>query len=212
MKILVIGATGGTGAQVVKQALARGHSVKVQVRDRVQAAQFDQAEVMVGDVRDAAAVDSALSGVDAVVCCLGVRLGQDPGTVRSAGTANLVAQMRRHGVRRLIAVSTVGVGSSVADQSRIARMMWPRMVGRPRLIEADRAEAAIRDGGDELAWTLVRPPRLVDGAGGARLQVGPSVRTGMRSQLARADLASVLLDQVTDERYVGAAVTAVATR
>jgi putative NADH-flavin reductase len=155
-------------------------------------------------------VDSALSGVDAVVCCLGVRLGQDPGSVRSDGTANLVAQMRRHGVRRLIAVSTVGAGSSVADQSRIARMFLPRIVGRARLIEADRAEAAIRAGGDELAWTLVRPPRLVDGAGGERLQVGPSVPTGMRSQLSRADLATVLLDQLTDERYVGAAVTAAA--
>lgn len=207
LKVGVVGATGGTGAAVVGQALERGWSVTALVRNG-RAGVDPAAGVITGDVRDAGTVGTALAGVDAVVCCLGVRIGQPAGTVRSEGTANLARQMHTHGVARIVAVSTVGVGSSVADQSRTARLLWPRLAGRDRLAEADRAEAEIRDPAHGLAWTLVRPPRLTDAPVSGHVAVGPSVRTGLRSQLSRADLAAVLLDQLTDDRYRGMAVTA----
>lgn len=211
-KILVIGATGGTGRMVVDTALNRGFHVTALVRDPAQAPALSGAEVVTGDIRDASALDAALCGVDAVVSCLGVRRGPDPGTVRSVGTARLVEQMARHGVQRLVAVSSVGVGSSADDQSRTARALWRRLAGRDRLAEADRAAQAVRAAGANLAWTVVRPSRLTDGAGGGALRVGPDVPTRMRSELTRADLARVLVDQLTDDRFVGVAVTAAAAR
>ncbi|TDO17746.1 putative NADH-flavin reductase [Mycobacterium sp. BK086] len=210
MKILVIGATGGTGRQVVAQALQRGHDVSVLLRDSAAAAEFPDAHVVVGDVLDAEAVAAALAGVDAVISCLGVRAGQVPGTVRSAGTASLVARMGGCGVRRLIAVSTIGVGSSVADQSRMARIVWRLVVGKDRLAEAEAAEAEIRSAGDALDWTIVRPPRLMDGQPVGEVAIGESVSAKMRSELTRTALAGVLLDQIDDRRYVGKAVTAIA--
>ncbi len=209
MKVLVVGASGGTGTQVVTQALARGHRVSVLVRDRAQADRLGPAHAVVGDVRDADAVGAALAGVDAVVCCLGVRAGQRPGTVRSEGTANLAAQMHAHGVHRVVAVSTIGVGSSVADQTRIARRLWPRLAGRERIAEAKRAEAEISSPAYGLAWTVVRPPRLTDDPATGAAVVGPSVRTGLGTRLSRADLAGVLLDQLTDDSAIGTSVTAV---
>ncbi|WP_059020914.1 NAD(P)H-binding protein [Mycobacterium sp. M26] len=211
MKILVIGATGGTGRQVVTQALQRGHHVTVLLRDAAAAADFPGTEVVVGDVLAADAVRAALGGADAVISCLGVRAGQAPGTVRSAGTANLVAQMRAGGVRRLVAVSTIGVGSSIVDQSRPARMIARFVPGPERLAEADAAEQEIRSAGAELDWTIVRPPRLVDGDPGAGATVAESVPAKMRSQLTRTALAGVLLDQLEDPRFIGRAVTAIAT-
>lgn len=199
--------------QVVDQALRRGHDVTALVRDPAHANRFDDAvTAVVGDVRDECAVAAALAGVDAVVCCLGVRQGQPPQTVRSEGTATLVEMMRRHGVRRLVAVSSVGVGSSVDQQSRPARLLWPRLVGRERLAEAARAEDVIVAAGDELEWTIVRPPRLVDDAGTGTALVGAAVRTGLGSTLSRARLAAVLLDLVGDDGRAGQAVTATAAR
>ncbi|AQT80864.1 hypothetical protein B1R94_18740 [Mycolicibacterium litorale] len=210
MKILVIGATGGTGRLVVEQARQRGHSVTALVRESTAPAEFGDADVVVGDVLDPDAIAAALAGIDAVVSCLGVRLGQPAGTVRSTGTANVVAQMGVLGVRRLVAVSTIGVGSSIADQGRVARWMWKRIVGAERLAEADAAEAHIRLAADGLDWTIVRPPRLVDGEAHGGVVVGAAVATGLRSQLTRAALAGVLLDQLDDSRYVGQAVTVIA--
>ncbi|MEV4490314.1 NAD(P)H-binding protein [Micromonospora coxensis] len=192
VRILLVGATGGTGQAVRELAPALGHDVVALVRDPA-VPRLPGARVAHGDVRDPEALGRALVGIDAVVSCLGVRLGQQPGTVRSAGTAALVAAMTAGGVRRLVGVSSVGVGESVAAQSRTARLLWPRLVGADRLAEAERAEAAVR--GSDLDWTIVRPPRLVDGPD-TPVTVGVDVATGLRSQLSRAALARTLLDLV----------------
>ncbi|MEW5809017.1 MAG: NAD(P)H-binding protein [Actinomycetota bacterium] len=209
MRVSVIGATGGTGRLVVAYALARGHGITVLLRDAAAATEFLGADVVVGDIRDPGAVGAAVNGADAVISCLGVRLGQAPGTVRSRGTATLVSQMRAQNVRRLLAVSAVGVGSSRADQSRGARMMSSFVPGRARLAEAYAAEQEIVCAAGEVDWTIVRAPRLVDKDSGAAVTVAESVRVGLRSQLTRNALAQVLLDELDDPRHLGTAVTAV---
>lgn len=208
MKLLVVGATGATGRLVVAEALRRGHVVKALVRD--EHAALPGAETVQGDVRDGEAVATALAGVDAVISCLGVRLGQPIGTIRSAGTRSLVAAMSQVGPRRLVKVSAVGVGTSKPRQSRMARMMWPRIVGADRLAEADLAERAVF--ASELEWTIVRPPRLVDATTPGRVEVGPDLRTGFSSQLARLDLARLLVDLAENNRFPRQTVTAVTKR
>ncbi|SCL36216.1 Putative NADH-flavin reductase [Micromonospora nigra] len=203
VRILLVGATGGTGQAVRVMAGPAGHDVVALVRDPA-VTRLPDATVVNGDARDVAAVSTALAGVDAVVSCLGVRIGQEPGTVRSEGTAALVAAMRAAGVRRLVCVSTVGVGDSVAAQSRPARLLWPRLVGRDRLAEAERAEAAVR--GSDLEWTLVRPTRLVDGPD-SRVATGVDVATGLRSQVSRTALARTLLDMVGTGAHLHRCVT-----
>jgi putative NADH-flavin reductase len=204
--VLVIGATGGTGQEVVRQGLARGLEVVALVRREADAALLPAGtQIHVGDVRDAAAVAAALDGQSAVISTLGARRGQAVGTVRSDGTRVLVGAMEQTGVARLVAVSTVGVGSSVAHMSSAARFLWPRIVGSERLAEADRAEREII--GSSLAWTVVRPPRLVDEARASEVAVGPEVAVGMQSQITRSSLASVLLDLASGNRSVHEAVT-----
>lgn len=210
MKVFVVGATGATGRHVIEQALARGHDVVALTRKRP-AGDFPDVEVVVGDVRDHEVLDAGLAGAEAVVSCLGVRLGQNPGSVRSDGTAALVSAMTAAAVPRLVAVSSVGVGASRQWQTRTARLLWPLLVGRERLAEAQRAEERISAAPAGLAWTVVRPPKLTDADGGAPVDVGPEVRTRLGSTLSRADLAGVLLDQLAGGRFTGMAVTAVGT-
>jgi uncharacterized protein YbjT (DUF2867 family) len=204
--VLVIGATGGTGLEVVRQAQARGISVTALVRRAEDAALLPAGtRIRVGDARDTAAVTEALAGQDCVVSTLGARRGSEVGTVRSDGARAIVAAMREAGAQRLVAVTSVGVGSSVAHMSGPSRFMWPRIVGKARLAEADRAEQAIM--ASDLAWTIVRPPRLVDVAKTSEVAVGADVGIGMQSQITRAALAGVLVDLATSDTAVREAVT-----
>ncbi len=209
--MLIIGATGATGRELVRRAEARGRTVTALIRDPGDRALFPATvPTVVGDVLDPASLRSALDGHHEVVSALGVRLGTPPGSVRSTGTANLVAAMTDTGVRRLVAVSTVGVGSSRADQTRLARLLWPRLVGADRLAEAALSEDAITS--SDRDWTIVRPPRLLDGPAGAATEVGAHVRLPLSAQLTRADLAAVLLDCLADPATIGATLTAVSRR
>jgi putative NADH-flavin reductase len=204
--MLVIGATGGTGLELVRQAQARGIAVTALVRRAEDAALLPAGtRIHVGDARDAAAVTAALAGQDCVVSTLGARRGTEIGTVRSDGTQSIVKAMGQAGVKRLVAVTSVGVGSSLAHMSGASRFMWPRIVGKARLAEADRAEQAILGSG--LAWTIVRPPRLVDAARTGKVAVGREVAVGMQSQITRSALAGVLLDLATSDTAVREAVT-----
>jgi putative NADH-flavin reductase len=206
--MLLIGATGGTGREVVRQAVQRGDQVTVLIRREADRTTLPpQVTAMIGDVTDPASLSAALTGQDVVVSALGVRRGQAAGTVRSAGTANLVTAMAAAGVRRLLAVSSIGVGSSADAQTRPARLLWPRLAGPGRIPEAARAEDAIV--ASALDWTIIRAPRLVDGPPSGRLEVGESLRLPLSAQLRRADLAQALLDSAGDDTTIGRRTTAI---
>lgn len=123
MKILVIGATGGTGRAAVAQLLAEGHHVTAFGRhpERV-GAPSERLSLEVGDALNASDVERAVAGKDAVVVTLGISENplrvrffgpaRTPIDVRSAGTRHVIAAMRRHAVRRLVVLSSYGVAET----------------------------------------------------------------------------------------------------
>lgn len=201
MKITVFGSTGGTGLALLQQALHRGHQVLAFAREPQKISISDpRLKVIQGDVLDRQAVQSAVDGAEAVISALGVRLGQAPGTIRSDGTRNIVNALLNAGVKRFISVSTIGVGDSRDRLSLVGRFLLPKMIGAERLQEAERQEEIIRQ--TNLAWTILRPPRLVDSPVTGRYQIGTGLKTGFSSSLARADLATALLDQLDNDAFV----------
>jgi putative NADH-flavin reductase len=112
MKLLIFGATGGTGRHLVQQALTQGHTVTAFVRDpaRLDLAHPNLTAVQ-GDVLDPAAVERAVPGHDAVLSAIGAPASKT-GTLRSVGTRNIVRAMERTGVRRLISQASLGYGDS----------------------------------------------------------------------------------------------------
>ena len=123
MKIIVIGATGGSGRATVEQLLAQGHEVTAFSRhaDRIGIAS-DRLHLVNGDAMDLADVEAAVRGHDAVIVTLGitenpirVRLlgpARTPIDVRSTGTRNVIAAMQKLGVSRLVVQTTYGVGDT----------------------------------------------------------------------------------------------------
>ena len=158
MKIAVFGATGGTGKQVVQQALAAGDQVTALVRDPAKLALDNTSlTVVTGNVLDAAKVEETLAGADAVVVSLG-NTSDNPDFVVSQGTQVIVGAMKRLGQpRRIVIVSSLGVGES-KDQVPLAFKMLMATVLRKPMEDKERQEQVVK--ASDLDWTIVRPGGL----------------------------------------------------
>src|SRR5471030_2726357 len=111
MKVLVLGATGGTGRLIVRDAVAKGYSVAALVRSKARA-DLPGAELIEGDARDEATLARAMDGCDAVVSALGTGMGRREVDLLTVATRALIAAMTRNDVRRLVCISALGVGDS----------------------------------------------------------------------------------------------------
>ena len=160
--MLVLGATGPTGQQVVSQALERGYQVTVFVRrpERL-TTQADRLRVLTGSVPDdSPALAAAVRGQEAVISTLGV--GQ---SLRSAGLIArsmpvIVQAMKSQAVRRLIFTSAYGVGETRRDVPAVPRLLM-RVFFRDVYTDKAAAEDTLRHSG--LDWTLVYPVTLTNG-------------------------------------------------
>ena len=199
MQIAVFGATGGTGQQVVQQALAAGHSVTALVRDPSRlAAQDERLTVVEGDVLDRAKVDETVSGADAVIVSLG-NTSSNPDYIVSRGTEVIVDAMTAAGIpMRLIVVSSLGVGES-RDQVPFAFKMLMNTVLKKAIDDKERQEALVKASGFD--WIIVRPGGLTNGPATGSYKAGVDVKL-TAGQVSRADVAAFVLLQLDDDTYL----------
>lgn len=204
MRILVFGATGRTGRLVIDQALSHGSDVVAFVRDpRRLTVDHERLSVVVGDVTEAASVRAAMDGCDAVVFAVGAH-GWGPVSVYSDGIANVIRAMTARGIRRLVAVSAVGVGADRANLSRVVKMVRLIPFLAPIYEDMERMEGDIFL--SDVDWTIVRPGGLTNGplTGRYRVVEGNAVPKG--SWISRADLAALLLKCAQGSFYLRKAV------
>lgn len=201
MKIIVFGASGGTGIEIVKQALNAGYEVTAFVRNPAKVAiQHPKLKLVTGDVMESAAVEKAVAGQEAVISALGPTRPPVPEMMERAAQ-NIVAAMNKAGIRRLI--STTGAG--VRDPQDQPKFIDYLMKGLLTLLagEALRDSAAnvevIRS--SDLDWTIVRYPRLLDAARTGKYRVGYLGKDSGR-QLSRADGADFVLKELTENKYL----------
>lgn len=213
MRITVFGANGPTGRLITGQAIDAGHQVTAVTRQPdVFPLHHDRLEVAGADVFDPTAVDAAVAGRDAVLSALGVPAGKKPISTYSRGTANIVAAMRRHGVRRLAAVSSSGVDPHPYSDggflfNRVVLPYVTRVLGKTLYDDMRRMEALIR--ASELDWTIVRPSGLYH----LPSVTGYTIVDGHADHrfTARADLAACMLALLDDDRYLHTTVSVVTT-
>jgi len=206
MRLLMVGATGGTGLALVEQALERGHDVTALVRNPTRLRlSHPRLTVVSGDVMQTATLDAAVRGQGAVLSALGHKQWFRPTRILSAGTGNIIGAMRRHGVRRLVVETALGVGDAWW-QMGLYYTLFVRIFILPLYFhDKKRQEALVRASG--LDWTLVRPGALNNGPRRGVYRQGPRVGHWLWTvRISRADVAAFMLDQVTDRRYVGSAV------
>lgn len=204
MKLVVFGAAGQVGQQLTQQALQAGHEVTAFVRNPARLTiQHPNLRIVQGDIRDAAAVDAAVVGQDALLLTVGHSKDTPRDTLRLAAR-NVLAAMNRHGVRRVVTLLGAGVHDErdPASAGRAFMLTVMKLLQKDMLIDAQAHADAIRDSG--VAWTIVRPPRLTNGPLTGQYRVG-YMALGPGAQISRADVADFMLKQVTDKNYFGKA-------
>jgi putative NADH-flavin reductase len=213
MKILIFGATGGTGTVLVDQALERGHAVTAFVRDRARLKQVHPAlRAVVGDVMDPSTLDVAVGGQDAILCALGTmpeskydRVRRQCGVpVCSVGARNIIGAMTRHEVRRIVVESSACVGNS-RRTGRFGAGHFVHRLLHDVMDDKEQQETFIRD--SALDWTIIRPVRLSSGARTGRVSIGDDLGWGLLSRVSRADVAAVMLDAMVDANTIKHAIT-----
>ncbi len=204
-RLLIIGATGGTGRQLVAQALARGHAVTVLVRNPAKLAmEHANLRVLSGNVLDAASVDAAVRGQDAVVSALGHKRFFGPTRILSDGTRHILRAMEAQGVARLVCTSSLGIGDSAGRLGLLYTLFVTPIVLPFYFWDKARQERLIAASSTD--WVIVRPGALTDGPGRGVYRHGPGVGSFLWTvRVSRADVADFLLSQVSDDTYLGSA-------
>jgi putative NADH-flavin reductase len=201
MKLLIFGASGATGRVLVSAALAKGHAVTAFVRTPSKlAVSHENLTVIVGDVADQQAVERAVAGHEAVFSCLGVGvpLKHDPAVV--AGIGFIVDAMQRTGPARLIYLSFLGVRDSRRQLGPLLGGVLVPLVLRNEVADHEAKEKLIVQ--SSLDWTIVRPPKLTNGAATGEFRHGNGIRAAsLLPTLTRADVAAFMLGQLDDTTY-----------
>jgi putative NADH-flavin reductase len=200
MKVTVIGATGRTGSRLTRQALEAGHEVTAFTRHPGKLEmEHERLHVVEGDVQNLEDVERAVRGQDAVVSGLGPT-PSSTGDVMTTGAEHLVRAMEAHDARRLIWLTGAGIKAEGDEPSLLRDLMQGLLnVFSPAVFEDSlRAFEVIRE--SDLAWTVVRVPRLKEGPaeGGVRATFKPP---GAQA-ISRADVAAFMLEQLEREEYV----------
>jgi len=202
MRVLVFGASGRTERLLVEQALEAGHEVTAFVRDPARLpVEHARLRVLKGDVLDMAAVERAVEGQDAVLSVIG-HAKDAPRDVQTRGIRNIVAAMKRHGVRRLVSLT----GAGVRDPEDRPKLFDRAIVAVLKLVQRDVLEDGVRHAevikGSGLEWVIVRGPMLTDGKKTGEYRVG-YVGKDSGSKISRADLVEFMLAQIDDDTHLG---------
>lgn len=204
MNVVIFGATGYSGKEILREALAQQHHVSVLVRNAA-ALPFHNTNLSIveGNVMDRKVVHTLLAGQDAVIQCLGIGGKGDgkPSTFISDASAIIVEEMQKQNVKRLIAMSNVGAGNSVAFQPWIFRriilpyfMKWLHAI----IEDKNRMEPIIMN--SNLDWTIVRCPNITNKA--ARKNVVATLDgKGLGLSITNQDTASFIVRQLSDKTF-----------
>ena len=198
MKIVVFGASGGTGLEVVKQALEAGHVLIAFVRTPSKMdIQHPNLTLFQGDVMDASAVEKAIAGQEAVISTIGPTRPPVPHMMQTAAK-NIVAAMKKHGVRRILSTTGAGVRQPEDQPKRMDRLIGSLLNLLTKDVVLDSAANVKWIQSSDLDWTIVRFPRLNNGAHTGKYRVG-YVDKDSSTQFSRADGADFILKELVEK-------------
>lgn len=206
MKIALLGATRGTGRQILDQALERGHQVTALARDVSKLPTHANLTTVQGDAKNVADVEKTIAGADAVVSCIGSSTISKADKLVSSCAAATVEAMKKTAVKRIIFLSVEGAGIDAPAPQRVFSGVLSVVSPGSHdtvFLDKDRSEELIRAAG--LDFTFVRPPGLNDKPG---REYHTFVKAPFFSSpfVSRAAVAAFMLDELGKNEWVQKAV------
>ncbi len=201
MKVLILGATGGTGREIVREAGAQGHSVVALVRSKATATGLAGAELVEGDARDAQVLSHALKGCSGVISSLGTSVSPfREVTLLSEATRALVKAMESRNVRRLVCITGLGAGDSRGHGGFLFDKLFFPLLLRKVYDDKNRQEGVVR--ASKLDWVLVRPVVLNDKPATGTVRAATDLSGIHGGEVSRSDVAKFVVQQLTDDTWL----------
>jgi len=205
MNVLVFGASGATGHELVRQALNQGHKVTAFVRTPSKLKiTHDDLKLVEGNVSQYPVVEQAIRGQDIIFSALGASnpFRFDQSVVE--GISNIIQAMQHSVVKRLIYLSFIGVPESRNDGGFVIKYIAPKLL-KTEIAGHELREKMIRK--SELDWTIVRAPTLTKGPGKREYRSGEELKShAFTVTISRADVADFMLKQMNDNSFIRKAV------
>ena len=202
MKLLIIGGTGRTGRELIKQSLESGHQVTALVRNPQKLKiVHPNLNIIKGNVLDFDKVEEVVKGQDAVLSALGHKRFFIKTIILSEGTNNIITAMEKHLVKRFICITSLGI-----NDSRFKLGLYYTLFVIPVIVffyfrDKAKQEALIKN--SQLDWTIVRPGQLTNGKKRGVYKHGPNAGNYILTKMiSRADVAHFMLSQLNDSTYV----------
>ncbi|MFL6468349.1 MAG: NAD(P)-dependent oxidoreductase [Pyrinomonadaceae bacterium] len=201
MKIAIFGSTGSIGRELVKQALGKGYSVTAAAREPSKIDVKHENLCMVrADVMDKNAVESVVAQQDAILSALGTP-ALTRNTTRSQGTFHIIQAMEKLGVRRLISLSSLGVGDSRPMLPAFYKYILVPFLLRQGFADHEMQESYVNQ--SKVNWTIVRPGAYTNGKLTGVYKHGfPVTDSTIKAKISRADVADFMLKQLETSDYV----------
>jgi putative NADH-flavin reductase len=194
-KIVIFGATGGTGRQLVTQALEQDFEVTAFVRNPARLdVSHPKLSIEQGDVLTPKDVDKAIQGQEAVLSALGVKPGRKP--VCTQGIINILDAMNKHHLSRLVVESAYGARDS--KRGFYARLLWVFL--KSVMKDKDEMEEVIEK--SNLEWIVVRPSILTNGPLTGTYRKGHGLTVKGLPRISRADVADCMLKLIKDDNHI----------
>jgi putative NADH-flavin reductase len=199
-RIVIFGATGGTGQELVSQALKANYTVTAFARSPEKLNVSDtNLKVIQGDVLNLEDVSRAVENQDVVLCCIGAP-PSDKSMLRTKATVNIIEAMEKQGINRLICQSTLGIGDSKIFLPWHWKFIIVPLILKRAFKDHEIQESKIEN--SKLDWTIVRPAGLTNGEKTGRYKQNFAYSDNKKVKVSRADTAHFMLSQVDDNQYL----------
>jgi len=201
MNVLIIGASRGIGLELVKLALDNGYLVTALVRDPSKLSiKHDKLRVAKGNILDTDSISRVMKDQDVVCCTIGINPTFRKVTVFSEGVSNVIQEMKKAGVKRLISVTGIGAGDSKGHGGFLYDKIVSPLILGTIYKDKDREESIIKS--SDVDWTIVRPGFLTNGELTENYRVFTDLKGVTAGKISRKDVAHFILEQFNSNQYL----------
>ncbi len=205
MNVLLLGATGFSGKEVLNELLSKNHNVTIITRNKSSVdSKQENLTVLEGNVLHENLINDAVKNQDAVINCLGIggKGNARPNSLVSDATRLLVNSMKHSNVKRLVCMSNVGAGDSMHFQPWIfKKVILPYFMKWLKVIIDDKniMEPLIID--SNLDWTILRFPNIVNKTPKGKITTSFDGK-GLKMSITNKDLAQFMVAQLNDNKFI----------
>lgn len=202
LRVLVIGGTQGTGLEIVRLGLARGHQLTAVARHpENMPLTHERLHNVAGDITDAKRMAELVAGQDVVVSAIGIGPSRDPVSLFSQGMENVLAAMPASNNAQLVTVSGIGAGDSRGHGGFVYDNLVYPLLTKQIYLDKDRQEALIK--ASDYSWLIVRPGLLTDDPVALKYRVLQDMDGVVSGEISRADVAHFIVAAFEQQSHTG---------